>query len=102
MIASVTWRRPSSPDGADTVTLLEINGPVRATEEDPRQGAYPDRSFPWYEDGNSSPGLRSPKFMHGPANVSYKGWWTYPYYSCIVKKWLISYSVAVPPTGRHA
>lgn len=102
VIASVTWRRPHTPDGADTVTMLEINGPIRATEEDPRQGTYPDRSYPWYEDGNSSPGLRSPKFMHGPANVSYKGWWTYPYYSCIVKRWLISYSVAVPPTGRHA
>ena len=101
VITAVTWRRPSTLKGSDSLTLLEINGPVRVTEEDPKPGIKPDRFYPWYEDSESSP-LRSPKFMTSPANVSFKGWWTFPYYSCLAKKWLMSYSVPVPPTGRHA
>lgn len=54
-----------------------------------------------FEDAVSSPGLRSPKFAPSPPNVSYKGWWTYPYYSCTQKQWILSYSVVIPPVGRH-
>lgn len=51
-----------------------------------------------YEDAYTSPGVRSPKFMDSPMNATYRGWWTYPYYSCIVKRWLVSYSVAIMPS----
>ncbi|KAL0275052.1 UNVERIFIED_CONTAM: hypothetical protein PYX00_003034 [Menopon gallinae] len=100
VVTSVTWRRPSFAGGADAVAL-EINGPIRATDEDPRQGVKPDRAYPWYDDADTTPGLRSPKFMDSPLNASYKGWWTYPYYSCFIRKWLMSYSVAVPSNVRH-
>lgn len=39
--------------------------------------------------------------MPSPTNISYSGWWTYPYYSCAERKWLISYSVPIPSQGRH-
>lgn len=55
-----------------------------------------------FEDEISSPGLRSPKFAPSPPNISFKGWWTYPYYSCTQRKWILSYSIAVPPAGRHS
>ncbi|KAL3272737.1 hypothetical protein HHI36_014199, partial [Cryptolaemus montrouzieri] len=54
-----------------------------------------------YEDPDFSPSLRSPKFMESPLNVSFKGWWTYPYYSCSARRWLMSYSVPIPPPGRR-
>lgn len=100
VVASATWRRPSFAGAGDSIAL-EINGPVRAADEELRQGVKPDRSYPWYDDANTTPGLRSPKFMDSPLNASYKGWWTYPYYSCFVRKWLLSYSVAVPSNVRH-
>lgn len=39
--------------------------------------------------------------MTSPTNLYYKGWWTYPYYSCTVRKWLISYSVPILTAGQH-
>lgn len=54
-----------------------------------------------FDDESSSPTLRSPKFAPSPPNNYYKGWWTYPYFSCAVSKWLVSYSIAIPPSGRH-
>ncbi|XP_017783461.1 PREDICTED: probable G-protein coupled receptor CG31760 [Nicrophorus vespilloides] len=80
---------------------LEMGGPRKLTENIPEVGQRPYSEYPWYEDADSSPGLRSPKFMESPANLSYRGWWTYPYYSCGASKWLISYSVPVPSQGRH-
>lgn len=56
---------------------------------------------PRFEDELSTPGLRSPKFSPSPPNASFRGWWTYPYYSCNKSRWLLSYSVAIPPTSRH-
>lgn len=56
-------------------------------------------NFLRYEDAETSPAVHSPKFMSSPVNVSYKGWWTYPYYSCAAKRWLISYSVPIPRHG---
>ncbi|KAB0794215.1 hypothetical protein PPYR_13835 [Photinus pyralis] len=80
---------------------LEMGGPRKLTEGIPEVGQRPDPDYPWYEDADSSPGLRSPKFMDSPLKVSYRGWWTYPYYSCISRKWLTSYSVPIPSPGRH-
>lgn len=54
-----------------------------------------------FEDELSTPVLRSPKFSPSPPNASFRGWWTYPYYSCNKSRWLLSYSVAIPPTSRH-
>lgn len=48
----------------------------------------------------SSPGLRSPKFIASPESSSFRGWWTYPYYSCKQQSWLLSYSIAIP-LGKH-
>ncbi|KAJ9595751.1 hypothetical protein L9F63_013070, partial [Diploptera punctata] len=49
----------------------------------------------------TSPGLWSPKFMPSPTNISYRGWWTFPYFSCAVRRWLLSYSVSIPPPIKH-
>ncbi|KAK9717653.1 Tc5 transposase DNA-binding domain [Popillia japonica] len=80
---------------------MEMDGPKKLTESIPETGQAIDPDYPWYADAQSSPGLRSPKFIESPPNVSYRGWWTYPYYSCSAHRWLISYSVPIPPPGRH-
>ncbi|KAK9885371.1 hypothetical protein WA026_010868 [Henosepilachna vigintioctopunctata] len=79
---------------------VELEGP-RKINDVLESGRRLDSSYPWYEDPDFSPSLRSPKFMEGPLNVSYKGWWTYPYYSCSSRRWLMSYSVPIPPPGRR-
>lgn len=28
------------------------------------------------------------------------GWWTYPYFSCPSQKWLLSYSLIIPPSAK--
>ncbi|XP_055550047.1 probable G-protein coupled receptor CG31760 isoform X2 [Wyeomyia smithii] len=88
---SVWWDKPTSG----------MAGPLRMEEEGIAVGKAPDHNYPWFEDESSSPGLRSPKFAPSPLNISYRGWWTYPYYSCNHKRWILSYSVAIPPMGRH-
>lgn len=54
-----------------------------------------------YEDQFTSPGLRSPKFVVSPEHISFRGFWTYPYFSCGLRRWLVSYSIAIPPLSRH-
>ncbi|EDV90989.1 GH23717 [Drosophila grimshawi] len=77
-------------------------GETQRYEEDGLQiGKKPAPSYPWFEDESSTPTLRSPKFAPSPPNNYYKGWWTYPYFSCALSKWLVSYSIAIPPSGRH-
>ncbi|XP_058815924.1 probable G-protein coupled receptor CG31760 isoform X2 [Topomyia yanbarensis] len=88
---SAWWNKPTSG----------MAGPLRIDEEGIAVGKAPDTNYPWFEDETSSPGLRSPKFAPSPLNISFRGWWTYPYYSCSHKKWILSYSVAIPPMGRH-
>ncbi|XP_075210452.1 putative G-protein coupled receptor CG31760 [Lycorma delicatula] len=91
ILNAVVWQRHSSD-------LLE---PHRVTEDNLQVGLRPDSTIPWFEDAHSSPGLRSPKFISSPQFESYKGWWTYPYYACQVKKWVLSYSVIIPPSLKH-
>ncbi|XP_018324198.1 probable G-protein coupled receptor CG31760 isoform X2 [Agrilus planipennis] len=79
---------------------MEVGGPRRVTDMCPELRRRLQPEYPWYEDPDSSPALRSPKFMESPANMSFKGWWTYPYYSCPSRKWLLSYSIPIPPLGR--
>uniref|UniRef100_A0A336LQJ2 Phosphodiesterase n=1 Tax=Culicoides sonorensis TaxID=179676 RepID=A0A336LQJ2_CULSO len=78
-----------------------LNGLIRVDESDFVIGMKPDNSYPWFEDPISSPGLRSAKFAPSPPNMSFKGWWTYIYYSCSQKQWMLSYSVVISPGGRH-
>lgn len=85
----VVWRKV----GVDTAH--------RVTDSQLQPGARPDPSAPWYEDAQTSPALRSPKFMSSPALVAYRGWWTFPYYSCYNKLWMMSYSVVIPPSPKH-
>lgn len=75
--------------------------PNRVNDDGIAQGGKPDSNYPWFEDELTTPGLRSPKFVPSPPNESFRGWWTYPYYSCNQKKWILSYSIAIPPNGRH-
>ncbi|XP_034230220.1 probable G-protein coupled receptor CG31760 [Thrips palmi] len=77
---------------------LSMSGPSRTH---PASLPADPADLPWYEDAATSPTLRSPKFVDSPANVSYKGWWTFPYFSCSNRRWLLSYSVPVAPTNRH-
>ncbi|XP_075152226.1 putative G-protein coupled receptor CG31760 [Haematobia irritans] len=78
------------------------NGEVQRYEEEGLQIAKkPSQMYPWFADESSSPTLRSPKFAPSPPNIYYKGWWTYPYFSCSLSKWILSYSIAIPPSGRH-
>ncbi|XP_058056511.1 probable G-protein coupled receptor CG31760 [Anopheles bellator] len=88
---SVWWNK--EPGGMGTPLRIEADGIAIGTKPDP--------TYPWFEDESSFPGLRSPKFTPSPPDISYRGWWTYPYYSCAQKKWILSYSVAIPPMGRH-
>ncbi|XP_059616633.1 probable G-protein coupled receptor CG31760 [Phlebotomus argentipes] len=78
-----------------------LGGPHRVEEDGVSVGLKPDMNYPWFEDEMSSPGLRSPKFSPSPISISFKGWWTYPYYLCSHRRWTLSYSVAIPPTSRH-
>ncbi|XP_045488890.1 probable G-protein coupled receptor CG31760 [Pieris rapae] len=55
----------------------------------------PDSDFPWYVSAHESDSLRSPKFMPSSPGATMEGWWTYPYYSCSAKRWLLSYTVPV-------
>ncbi|XP_061398756.1 probable G-protein coupled receptor CG31760, partial [Musca vetustissima] len=78
------------------------NGELQRFEEEGLQVAKkPSSMYPWFADESSSPTLRSPKFAPSPPNIYYKGWWTYPYFSCSLSKWILSYSIAIPPNGRH-
>ncbi|XP_045475935.1 probable G-protein coupled receptor CG31760 [Harmonia axyridis] len=89
LVNSVWWQRQG----------VELEGPKKVNEI-LENGRRVHSVYPWYEDPDTTPSLRSPKFMLGPQNVSYKGWWTYPYYSCSSKRWLMSYSVPIPPGRR--
>lgn len=107
IINSVSWQRqsPLAPTlmagGMDHSPLFELGGPHYVQESGLRTGFRPDPKYPWYENADTSPGLWSPKFMPSPTNMSYRGWWTFPYYSCTVRRWLLSYSVSIPPPTKH-
>lgn len=95
--SAVIWRKADT----ESSELVELGAPHRVSDDSLLSGARPDSAAPWYEDAQSSPGLRSPKFMSSPDFISYRGWWTFPYYSCSVKRWILSYSVAIPPSLKH-
>ncbi|XP_013200885.1 probable G-protein coupled receptor CG31760 [Amyelois transitella] len=55
----------------------------------------PNPEYPWYESVHNSKTLRSTKFMPPSPGATMEGWWTYPYYNCEAKRWLLSYTVPV-------
>lgn len=91
LISSVWWSK-------NIGGLGETN---HINEDGIRIGFEPNKEYPWYEDEITSPGLRSPKFIASPESISFRGWWTYPYYSCKQQSWILSYSIAIPPLGKH-
>lgn len=91
LISSVWWSK----------NIGGLGVPHRVDENGIQIGFKPNVEYPWYEDELSSPGLRSPKFIASPESISYRGWWTYPYYSCKQKCWILSYSIAIPPLSKH-
>lgn len=91
LISSVWWNK----------NIGGLGEPTRIDEEDIQVGFEPSKVYPWYEDQITSSGLRSPKFIPSPEGLSYRGWWTYPYYSCKQQSWLLSYSISIPPPGKH-
>ncbi|XP_049773423.1 probable G-protein coupled receptor CG31760 [Schistocerca cancellata] len=93
VLAVSAWQRARGPAPA-------LAGPTR-DDAAPVAGRRPDAHLPWFEDAASSPALRSPKFVPSPVNASYRGWWTYPYYSCHVRLWLVSYSIAIQPSSHR-
>ena len=107
LVNSVSWQRqvtvaPTMGSGVvEHSPLLELGGPHRVQELGLRSGSRPDPKYPWYENADTSPGLWSPKFMQSPTNISYRGWWTFPYFSCAVRRWLLSYSISIPPPMKH-
>lgn len=38
--------------------------------------------------------------MANTSNATFLGWWTYPYYSCSSRRWLLTYAIAL--TGSTA
>jgi hypothetical protein len=107
LVNAVSWQRQVAvtptlmSGGLDHSPLFELGGPYRVQESGMRPGSRPDPKYPWYENADTSPGLRSPKFMPSPTNMSFRGWWTFPYFSCAVRRWLLSYSVSIPPPTKH-
>jgi hypothetical protein len=49
--------------------------------------------LPWFDDWSTKNDSDPDKFM--PTSPLHHGWWTYPYYSCGRRAWLVSYSVPV-------
>lgn len=45
--------------------------------------------------GGGSGGGSKRRFMVNSSNQTFLGWWTYPYYLCSSKRWLITYSIPV-------
>lgn len=90
IVNSVWWERKYG----------SMSVPNRVTDDGIANGVEPDSNYPWYADERTKT-LRSPKFVPSPPDESFLGWWTYPYYSCNQKKWILSYSIAIPPNGRH-
>lgn len=91
VITSVWWSK----------NVGDLGIPNRIEDDGMVNGMAPSADYPWYEDERTSPAPRSPKFIASPENMSFLGWWTYPYYSCKLQAWLLSYSIAVTSFVKH-
>jgi len=95
VLAMAEWRAPApgSPD--------QEPRRVQAASTDSPAGLNSGRIIsiaPWYS-ASEAPSVH--KLFSSLANETFKGWWTFPYYSCAVRRWLLSYSVPVLPKERH-
>lgn len=113
----VGWAKPQVGHG---------DGPKRINEDGLEVGVKPSVSLPWYvwhcidncsgfiqhlriflikrryDDEFSSQGKhRSQKFVSSPEHITFGGFWTYPYFTCAQRRWIVSYSVVIPPATRH-
>ncbi|KAI9552491.1 hypothetical protein GHT06_022857 [Daphnia sinensis] len=68
----------------------------------PLLGNTPLNDLPWFDDPfRSAPqaakGFRANwnKFMINSSNVTFLGWWTFPYYQCSSRRWLLTYTIPV-------
>lgn len=91
-LSSVWWRKPITGVGIPEQveeSLIEIDLKIR-------------QQHPWLEVVNIPLALqqRPSKFNPG-LNSSQRGVWTFPYFSCSQMQWILSYTVVVPPIGRH-
>ncbi|XP_073993198.1 probable G-protein coupled receptor CG31760 isoform X2 [Rhodnius prolixus] len=87
--SSAVWRRE---DRGGKVTEWRQPSEVMVKVELPLE-------LPWYtenEDGASDDGRIMAVPPQLAANMA--GFWTYPYYSCKARKWVLSYGVHIPPT----
>ena len=57
--------------------------------------------LPWFDDPFRSTAHQSGttsgrnKFMTNSSNMTFLGWWTYPYYQCSSRRWILTYSIPV-------
>lgn len=68
--------------------------------------------LPWFDDPfRSTPQAAKGflanwnKFMINSSNVTFLGWWTFPYYQCSSRRWLLTYTIpvtSVSPTSSTA
>lgn len=85
-----------------TGTLVRLTSTKRShphyppTEDPPKVNTTTEVTgveyLPWYEDVYNQT-WNSTKFQKNLSNPVFIGWWTYPYYHCDTKRWLLSYTV---------
>ncbi|XP_047487408.1 probable G-protein coupled receptor CG31760 isoform X2 [Penaeus chinensis] len=85
-----------------TGTLVRLTSTQRShphyppTEDPPKVNTTTEVTgveyLPWYEDVYNQT-WNSTKFQKNLSNPVFIGWWTYPYYHCDTKRWLLSYTV---------
>ncbi|GBP70151.1 Probable G-protein coupled receptor CG31760 [Eumeta japonica] len=90
---ALALRPDGTVNGAVAWQRLGAGEPVAVMS--PKMDEPPDPEYPWYVSAQESESLRSPKFMPSELGATLAGWWSYPYYSCNAKRWLLSYTVPV-------
>ncbi|KAF4522946.1 hypothetical protein B566_EDAN012641 [Ephemera danica] len=71
-------------------------GPPQLDLEDLSLGSRPDpTALPWFPQKQLV--LAPPRFMDTHGSEVTLGRWTTPYYACVVRRWLMSYTVVIQP-----
>lgn len=94
-LSSVWWRKPMSgsltPEQVEE-SLIEIDLKIR-------------QQHPWIKVAANLPLTLRPTTKYssvdGLTNTAQRGVWTFPYFSCAQMQWILSYTVVIPPIGRH-
>ena len=92
--------RPASPYADPTLVVDYVN--ASSQQSTTTTAALPGNNSwtgqPWFDDPFRSAGEAGGnwnKFMINGSNVTFLGWWTWPYFHCSSKRWLITYSIPV-------